>query len=107
MPISRERSNQDVLNRLKKLINQALKNGLKVVVGNGVAGEIGCVQEALISQKLINNAGEMNGFARQKENMFSNDIILRNGRMSVPNSYFDNLNYDRMEQYVKEKIRWD
>ena len=95
------------MERLKKLINQALKNGLKVVVGNGVAGEIGCVQEALISQKLINNAGEMNGFARQKENIFSNDIVLENGRMSVPTGYFDNLNFDRMEQYVKEKRRWE
>ena len=95
------------LERLKKLINQALKNGLKVVVGNGVAGEIGCVHEALVSEKLIDNAGEMNGFSRQKENIFSDDIILMNGRMSVPNDYFENLNFDRMEQYVKQKILWD
>ena len=95
------------LEKLKKLMNQALKNGLKVVVGNGVAGEIGCVHEALISAKMIHNAGEMNGFLRQKVRIFSDDIILKNGIMSVPSDYFENLNFDRMEQYVEKKVRWD
>ncbi|MBT8360292.1 MAG: hypothetical protein HKP41_11310 [Desulfobacterales bacterium] len=95
------------LERLRELINQALINGLKVVVGNGVAGEIGCVQEAMISQNIINNAGEMNGFARQKENIFNDDILLKNGCMSVPSNYFFNLNYDRMEKYVKDKKHWN
>jgi L-alanine-DL-glutamate epimerase-like enolase superfamily enzyme len=95
------------LKRLEMLMTRALKNGLKVVVGNGVAGEIGCIHEALVSQNIIHNAGEMNGFSRQKESIFCKNIILKKGCMIVPGGFFDGLNFDRIERYLKAQKRWD
>jgi len=95
------------LKRFEMLMTHALKYGLKVVVGNGVASEIGCVHEALVSRKFIHNAGEMNGFDRQKESIFFDKIIIKNGCMIVPNGFFDNLNFDRVDRYLKARKRWD
>jgi L-alanine-DL-glutamate epimerase-like enolase superfamily enzyme len=95
------------LKRLEILMTRAFKNGLKVVVGNGVAGEIGCIHEALASQNIIDNAGEMNGFSRQKESIFFKNINLEKGCMIVPSGFFESLNFDRIERYLKAQKRWD
>ncbi len=71
------------LKRLEYLIQKAFAAGLKVVIGNGVAGEIGCFHEALLSRKLLDNAGEMNGFLKQRSSLLSNRIELVGGKMLI------------------------
>ena len=41
--------------------------GMQPVLGNGVASDVGCWMEACVARRHVGNAGEMNGFLRQRE----------------------------------------
>lgn len=55
--------------------------GMAPVLGNGVAGEVGCWMEACVAAHMIDNAGEMNGFLKPVANLFSRPIKVENGAM--------------------------
>ncbi len=62
----------------------AEKNGLKVIIGNGVATDISCYLEALIWQKgKTKKAGEMNGFL--KPELYSNKLQEKEGKIVFNN----------------------
>ena len=55
---------------LVDLIEHARKLGLKVILGNGVAGDVGCLGEAIVSWRLgLELAGEMNGFLKPRQKL--------------------------------------
>jgi O-succinylbenzoate synthase len=55
--------------RLLELIRQAREIGLKVILGNGVQGMIGCWLEGQVQLLAgLDNPGEMNGFRKIKDN---------------------------------------
>lgn len=55
---------------LVDLIEHARKLGLKVILGNGVAGDVGCLGEAIVSWRLgLELAGEMNGFLKPRRKL--------------------------------------
>lgn len=72
-------------------INEAKGRGLGVVIGNGVASDIGCHLEVLIQhQQGLALAGEMNGFdklvarlTRSDMHMADGKVIMRAGRRCV------------------------
>jgi L-alanine-DL-glutamate epimerase-like enolase superfamily enzyme len=58
--------------RLLEFIRQARECGLKVILGNGVQGEIGCWLEGQVQLLAgLTNAGEMNGFRKLRDNFLS------------------------------------
>ena len=57
--------------------------GLNVVLGNGVAGDIGCLGEAIVSAQLgLEHAGEMNGFLKPWQRVASN-MTVRDGSLVI------------------------
>jgi L-alanine-DL-glutamate epimerase-like enolase superfamily enzyme len=52
------------LERLAHALAVIRELGMVPVLGNGVAGEIGCWMEACVARSTIDNAGEMNGFLK-------------------------------------------
>ena len=52
---------------LARGIRRIREFGMEPVLGNGVACDIGCWMEACVARTLIDNAGEMNGFLRQRD----------------------------------------
>lgn len=52
------------LSRLQAQLRRIRDNGMTPVLGNGVATDLGCWQEACIAVDGIDNAGEMNGFRK-------------------------------------------
>jgi L-Ala-D/L-Glu epimerase len=75
------------LGTLDRLVQACLlvkRLGMEPVLGNGVATELGCWMEACVALRLIDNAGEMNGFLKPRARLFENPLTVENGAMIVP-----------------------
>jgi L-alanine-DL-glutamate epimerase-like enolase superfamily enzyme len=71
--------------RLHAAIERARALGLRVVLGNGVAGEIGCAHEALIAARAgLDLAGEMNGFLKPRDRLLASAVGFAQGHIVVP-----------------------
>ena len=53
--------------------------GMTPVLGNGVASDPGCWMEACAARRLIDNAGEMNGFLKPETGIFASPLAVSNG----------------------------
>ena len=73
--------------------------GMKPVLGNGVAGEIGCWMEALAAKTHITNAGEMNGFLKPVSSVLKNPLQFKDGCISLEPSYMPNLDLNLINHY--------
>jgi L-Ala-D/L-Glu epimerase len=58
--------------------------GMEPVLGNGVASDPGCWMEACVARRYVRNAGEMNGFLRQRQSLAANPIKVEDARMQLP-----------------------
>lgn len=92
---------------LEGLIKKSLDAGLKVILGNGVATDIGCFHEAQVARRtgLTLHAGEMNGFLKAVDQfldpgmaMDKDDIVLPADRPAV--------RWDVLSRYVVEEMHW-
>ncbi len=66
------------------LARRARERGLRVVLGNGVSADIGCLTEAWVYAShpdLFTGAGEMNGFAKLTRPLLACPPELRRGRL--------------------------
>lgn len=90
------------LGELKRLILRAKGAGLKVVLGNGVAGDIGNFHELVIAGRHIETAGEMNGFLKQEQRMLSNPYAVSQGRVTLPSGYVPKVDWRKVEAYAVE-----
>lgn len=87
---------------MEKLINSISfikKMGMKAVLGNGVATDVGCWMEALIASKHIDNAGEMNGFLKPRESILINPLIFKDGAIDLHRNYMPLLNMDVIDKF--------
>lgn len=72
--------------------------GMRPVLGNGVATEIGCWMEACASDGLLDNASEMNGYLKPKARLFRNPLPFAEGNMIIPAGYFPEIDRDALER---------
>ena len=72
------------LERLQAAIARIRALGLKPVLGNGVATDIGCWMEACVAARHIDNAGEMNGFLKPRERLLADALAFRDGAIEIP-----------------------
>lgn len=72
------------LERLAAAIERIRAHGLEPVLGNGVASDIGCWMELCVAARHIRNAGEMNGWTRQRRSLLHEPLEIRDGRVRVP-----------------------
>jgi hypothetical protein len=89
---------------LEQLIKKAQNGGLKVVLGNGVAGEVGNFHEILIAHSLLQNAGEMNGFLKQGKNLFRQPLQVINGKVRIPQGYQLSMHKDEFTKLTIKEI---
>lgn len=71
---------------LARLIKKARSAGFKVIVGNGVALDMGCRHEAMVLYEtgLIEDAGEMNGFLKCTAQTLDPALEFEGGHLLVP-----------------------
>ncbi len=57
--------------------------GMGAVLGNGVAGDIGCWMEACVAAGRLAGAGEMNGFLKPRTRLFELPVRLEAGALAL------------------------
>lgn len=92
---------------LERLIEKASEAGLKVILGNGVATDVGCLHEAQVAAGLGLNvhAGEMNGFLKCTEQLLHPVLQVENGVLKLPNER-PRVLWERASQFAVEKVCW-
>ncbi|MBA3623312.1 MAG: mandelate racemase [Methylibium sp.] len=84
------------LTRLDAALLRIEALGLQAVLGNGVATELSCWMEACIAARRIGNAGEMNGFLKARERLFTEPLPLRDGAIELPAGYWPQIDAERV-----------
>ena len=87
------------LNALVHAIARIRDRGMKPVLGNGVACDLGCWLEACVAARHIDNAGEMNGFLKPHANLLTQALTFREGAMWLQPGYTPQLNMTVLERY--------
>lgn len=93
------------LERLAQAIERIRELGMTPVLGNGVATDLGCWMEACIAARLIDNAGEMNGFLKARSPLLAPTLEFGDGKLRLQPGYTPHLNPDTVERYGIESIR--
>ena len=67
------------MERLSAALKLIKSLGMKPVLGNGVASDVGCWMESLVARLEITNAGEMNGFLKPRLSLLQSPLKFANG----------------------------
>jgi len=59
------------------------ERGMTAVLGNGVAGDIGCWMEVCAAAEVVKTAGEMNGFLKPTTQLFDLPLRLQEGDLII------------------------
>lgn len=81
------------------------RQGMRPVLGDGVATDISCWQEACAARAAIDNAGEMNGFLKLKTPLFANPMPVAGGAIRLPAGYWPEIDRDALEAHTVERVR--
>lgn len=82
------------------------QHGMKRVLGNGVASEIGCWMEACIAHATIDNAGEFNGFLKPQDHLFQEPLIFVDGAVELPQGYWPALDMSLVDYLSVHKAQF-
>ena len=92
------------LERLVQAIERIRDLGMTAVLGNGVATDLGCWMEACIAARLIDNAGEMNGFLKARSPLLAPTLEFRDGKLWLQPGYIPRLDPNTVERYGVESV---
>lgn len=79
--------------------------GMKPVLGNGVACDLGCWLEARVAAEHIDNAGEMNGFLKAGAALLEKPLVFASGAIKLEAGYLPDLNLESVKRYCVDSIR--
>jgi L-alanine-DL-glutamate epimerase-like enolase superfamily enzyme len=76
------------MTRLEEMIKKASHARLKIILGNGVATDMGCLHEAQVAARLglTIHAGEMNGFLKGTEQLLQPPLRVDKGALILPSA---------------------
>jgi o-succinylbenzoate synthase len=76
------------MSRLEEMIKKATHARLKIILGNGVATDVGCLHEAQVAARLglTIHAGEMNGFLKGTEQLLQPPLRVDKGALILPSA---------------------
>ncbi|MDA7949226.1 MAG: mandelate racemase [Hyphomicrobiaceae bacterium] len=95
------------LDRLAHALALIRTHGMEPVLGNGVAGDVGCWMEACVASRLTGNAGEMNGFLRQATPLANPQLQVKHGALQLEPGRAVTLNAGRLEKVTLETATFD
>ncbi|MGI9301360.1 MAG: mandelate racemase/muconate lactonizing enzyme family protein [Gammaproteobacteria bacterium] len=84
--------------RLKHGLEHIRSRGLIPVMGDGVATDICCWQEACVARVTLDNAGEMNGFLKLVTPLFENPLVFDAGDIVLEPGYSPRLDATLLER---------
>jgi o-succinylbenzoate synthase len=84
---------------LAKQVQQCQQLGFDVVIGNGVATDLGCYHEGALYHHLkLTSAAEMNGFLKITERLLAPTMTIQNGNLSVPDAHQTAIAHDVIDR---------
>ena len=89
---------------LEHLIAVARGGGLEVVLGNGVAGDVGNLHELVVAARAIDMAGEMNGFLKPVTRLLANPYEVVEGRARLPRGYAAEIDWERVAAHTVDRL---
>jgi o-succinylbenzoate synthase len=87
------------LARLAAAIARIHALGMRAVLGNGVACDLGCWMEACIAARAIDNAGEMNGFLKPRSGLLTMPLEFDAGAIVLRPGFAPRLDTERIAPY--------
>ena len=85
--------------RLAAAIARIKALGMRAVLGNGVACDLGCWMEACIAARAIDNAGEMNGFLKARSGLLTAPLEFEGGAIVLRPGFAPRLDHGRVASY--------
>ena len=92
------------IDQLEQGLRRVKEHGMQAVLGDGLGGDISCWMEACVGQRLVDNAGEFNGFLKMDKSILSNPLEFANGAIHIPKNYWPNINLDYLETRITERV---
>ena len=92
------------LDRLAAALARVKALGLKAVLGNGVATDIGCWMEAAVAYERLETAGEMNGFLKPMRHLVTNPLAVEQGHIVVPAGWWPALDEEAVSAYQLDAV---
>jgi muconate cycloisomerase len=89
---------------LEALVRRAQAGGLRVVLGNGVAGDVENLAEILLAARLVATTGEMNGFAKPTTRLLANPYAIDRGSAVVPAGHIPVLDEERVTAHEVARL---
>ncbi len=90
------------LDRLADALARVKALGLKAVLGNGVATDIGCWMEATVAYGRLETAGEMNGFLKPTRHLVKNPLQVERGDLIIPAGWWPEIDAEAVSAYQVE-----
>lgn len=94
------------MSRLESLIQRARAGGLQVVVGNGVATDLGNYHEARVAGPHLATAAELNGFLKLRAPLFAEPIPVQGARVVLPATYRPAIDPARLAAVTVQETEW-
>lgn len=82
------------LDLLHAALERIRHHGMTPVLGDGTATEISCWQEACVARLAIDNAGEMNGFLKFRDRLFTDPLGFSDGAILLRPGFRPTLDKD-------------
>lgn len=90
------------LEALAQALERIRALGMKPVLGNGVACDLGCWMEACVAARHIDNAGEMNGFLKARARLLTEGLEVREGALRLKPGFAPRLALERLEPFIAD-----
>jgi L-alanine-DL-glutamate epimerase-like enolase superfamily enzyme len=91
------------LDALAQALERIRALGMRPVLGNGVACDLGCWMEACVAARHIDNAGEMNGFLKAQAQLLTEPLEVRDGAIRLVPGFAPRLAVERLAPFVVEQ----
>jgi L-alanine-DL-glutamate epimerase-like enolase superfamily enzyme len=92
------------LDKLAAALDRVKALGLKAVMGNGVATDIGCWMEAAAGFGRLETAGEMNGFLKPSRHIVRNPLQVERGEIVIPAGWWPELDEEAVAAVTAESF---
>jgi hypothetical protein len=78
--------------------------GMVPVLGNGVACDVSCWMEACVAARLIDNAGEMNGFRKAHPMLLDPPLAFESGHILLSPGRPPKLDAAALDRYRRDRV---
>lgn len=94
------------LSRLGEALERIREAGLSSVLGNGASTDVNCWAEACVARHTVGNAGEMNGFLKNREQLWREPLTFENGAIVLDPAFVPALNHELVDHLSIAKERF-